>query len=59
MAEKGRDHGGRAGDGTYQGRVQDGAPDKPQVQVKPGQGAGAERLHVTMAPAPVIKAGVS
>ncbi|KAL0596463.1 hypothetical protein AAY473_034413 [Plecturocebus cupreus] len=34
----------------------DGAPEKPHVQVKPGQGAGAEGLLVTVAPAPADKA---
>lgn len=52
------DAGGRAGsqaglrDGTHQGRVQDSTPEKPQVKVKPGQGAGAKGLLVTEAPAP-------
>lgn len=45
------------GDATYQGRVQDSAPEKPQVEVQPGQGAGAEGLLVTVAPAPADKAG--
>lgn len=38
---------------THQGRVQDGTPEKPQVKVKPGQGAGAKGLLITEAPAPV------
>lgn len=38
-----------------QGRVQDGTPEKPQVKVKPGQGAGAKGLLITEAPAPFIQ----
>lgn len=45
---------GRAGrHGAYQGGVQHGTPDEPQVKVKPGQGTGAEGLLATLAPAPV------
>lgn len=43
----------RLGEDTHQGRVQDGTPEKPQVKVKPGQGAGAKGLLITEAPAPV------
>lgn len=39
----------------YQCRVQDSAPDQPEVKVKPGQGAGAEGLLIAMAPAPADK----
>lgn len=35
--------------------MQDGAPDKPQVEVQPGQRAGAEGLLGTVAPAPATK----
>lgn len=44
--------GGLAGDGPYQGRVQDSTPDEPEVKVEPGQGAGAQGLLATVAPAP-------
>lgn len=43
---------GPAGEGTYQGRVQDSTPDEPEVKVEPGQGAGAQGLLTTVAPAP-------
>ena len=40
---------------SYQRRVQNSAPDQPEVKVKPGQGAGAEGLFTAMAPAPAEK----
>lgn len=40
---------------SYQRRVQNSAPDQPEVKVKPGQGAGAEGLLIAMAPAPADK----
>lgn len=35
--------------------MQDGAPHKPEVKVKPGQGAGAKGLLAAVAPAPAHK----
>lgn len=53
MTERGRDLEGRAGgDGAYQSRVQDSTPDEPDVKAEPGQGAGAQGLLATVAPAP-------
>ena len=46
---------GLRGDSSYQGRVQGGTPDKPEVKVKPGQGTGAEGLLAAVAPAPADK----
>lgn len=35
--------------------MQDSAPNKPEVKVEPGQGAGAEGLLATVVPAPFVQ----